>query len=116
VSYDMKELRKQIHDTLWSSGLVLGPDDAMVLTARALHEVSEWLSKDEPHIIDIQGNGWCIEHPFACRRGPAQLRDCGVHKAARRDLGIPGVIITPRRYECSLDSEGRFILGKEVYR
>jgi hypothetical protein len=62
----------------------------------------------EPHVIEVDEQGWTIKHPLPCR---AQLFDCLVHKAAL-DTELVGTPVG--RFACRADGDGYLVIGKEV--
>jgi hypothetical protein len=79
--------------------------------ADIIKSLDQLLIGDPRHIIDVQADGWTIQHPLSCR---PNLLDCLVAKEA--SLHHPdGHSYEIGRYVCSLDDEhGVFVMGERL--
>jgi Family of unknown function (DUF6085) len=69
------------------------------------------------HLIEFSADGWIIQHSMACRLN-GHLFDCPVNRAAAVGAFAnwpddPNVI---GRYRCTLDDDGRLVIGEAVAR
>ena len=62
----------------------------------------------QPHVIELNENGWTMKHPVTCR---ARLFHCPVHKAAVDSEPLGNQL---GRFVCTVDDEGFLVIGEEV--
>lgn len=70
----------------------------------AIERAIEILSRSTKHFVEVDGNGWAIEHPLPCR-DLGSLLLCPLHIAVEEDFrALHGWL--PGRYSVSLNSLG----------
>lgn len=62
----------------------------------------------EPHVIELDGQGWTIKHPVICR---TRIFDCPVHQAALNSEQLGDRL---GRFYCTIDDESFLVIGEEV--